>query len=85
MQQRQQSKQQSKSLADELRQVLSKEKQQTIYLKKAQETNYLNQAIEQLNPLEKLLTAKSAEDMPAIPERKKKKKHEQEQSQGIHR
>ena len=85
VQQRQQSKQQSKSLADELRQVVSKERQQTTYLKKEPETNYLKQPIEKLNPLEKLLTAKSEEDMPGIPEQKKKKKHEQEQSQGIHR
>ena len=85
VQQRQQSKQQSKSLADELRQTLSKERQQTNYLKKAPETNYLKQTIEKLNPLEKLLTTKSAEDMPDIPEQKKKKKHEQGQDQGIHR
>jgi len=80
-----QQRQQSKSLADELRQALSKEKQQTPYLKKAPETNYLKRTIEKLNPLEKLLTAKSEEDMPDIPEQKKKKKHEQEQGQGIHR
>ena len=85
VQQCQQSKQQSKSLADELRQTLSKEKQKTNYLKKAPETNYLKQTIEKLNPLEKLLTAKPAEDMPDIPEQKKKKKYEQEQGQGIHR
>jgi hypothetical protein len=83
--QRQQSKQQTKSLADELRQVLNKENQQTAYLKKAPETNYLKQTIEKLNPLEKLLTAKPAEDMPDIPEQKKKKKNEQEQGQGMHR
>jgi Relaxase/Mobilisation nuclease domain len=83
--QRQQSKQQSKSLADELRQVLSKERQQTTYLKKVPETNYLKQTIEKLNPLEKLLTAKSDADMPDIPEQKKKKKPEHKQDQGMHR
>jgi hypothetical protein len=53
LQQRQQSKQQFKSLVEELRQVLSKEKQRTTYLKKSPETNYLKQTIEKLNPLEK--------------------------------
>jgi hypothetical protein len=84
-QQRHQSKQTPKSLADELREALSKERPQTTYLKKEPETNYLKQAIEKLNPLEKLLTAKSEKDMPDIPEQKKKNKHEHKQDQGMHR